>query len=74
MGCLKDETKDNSIVEFIGIRPKMYSFIVLDASEPILGVNYPINIRHKAVAKSWRAPRSSALSTKITCACSMVES
>ena len=29
----------------------MYSFTVCDASEPIPGVNYPINITHKAVAK-----------------------
>ena len=30
----------------------MYSFTVCDASEPIPGVNYPIDVRHKAVAKS----------------------
>ena len=47
----KDETKGNPIVEFIGLRPKMYSFTVCDASEPIPGVNYPMDIRHKAVAK-----------------------
>ena len=29
----------------------MYSFTVCDASEPIPGVNYPMDIRHKAVAK-----------------------
>ena len=29
----------------------MYSFTVCDASEPIPGVNYPIDIRQKAVAK-----------------------
>ena len=46
----KDETKGIPIVEFIGLRPKMYSFIVCDASEPIPGVNYPNDIRHKAVA------------------------
>ena len=29
----------------------MYSFTVWDASEPIPGVNYPTDIRHKEVAK-----------------------
>ena len=29
----------------------MYSFTVCDASEPIPGVNYPMDVRHKAVAK-----------------------
>ena len=29
----------------------MYSFTVCDASEPIPGVNDPIDVRHKAVAK-----------------------
>ena len=47
----KDETKGNPIVDFIGLRPKMYSFTVCDASEPIPGVNYPIDVRHKAVGK-----------------------
>ena len=51
VGNFKDETKGNPIVEFVGLRPKMYSFTVCDASEPIPGVNYPINLRHKAVAK-----------------------
>ena len=51
MGYFKDETKENPIVEFIGLRPKMYSFTVCDASEPIPMVNYPMDIRHKAVAK-----------------------
>ena len=51
VGYLKDETKGNPIVEFIGLRPKMYSFTVCDASEPIPGVNYPMDIRNKAVAK-----------------------
>ena len=51
MSYFKDETKGNPIVEFIGLRPKMYSFTVSDASEPIHGVNYPMDIRHKAVAK-----------------------
>ena len=51
VGYFKDETKWNPIVEFIGLRPKMYLFTVCDASEPIPGVNYPMDIRHKAVAK-----------------------
>ena len=51
MGYFKDETKGNPIVELIGLCPKMYSFIVCDASEPIQWVNYPMDIRHKAVAK-----------------------
>ena len=29
----------------------MYSFTVCDASERIPGVNYPMDVRHKAVAK-----------------------
>ena len=52
VGYFKDETKGNPIVEFIGLRPKIYSFPVCDASEPIPGVNYPMDVRHKAVAKN----------------------
>ena len=51
MGYFKDETNGNPIVEFVGLRPKMYSFTVCDASQPIPGVNYPMDLRHKAVAK-----------------------
>ena len=51
VGYYKDETKGNPIVEFVGLRPKMYSFTVCDVSEPIPGVNYPMDVRHKAVAK-----------------------
>ena len=51
VGYFKDETKGNPIVEFVGPRPKMYSFTVCDASEPIPRVNYPMDVRHKAVAK-----------------------
>ena len=32
VGYFKDETKGNPIVEFVGLRPKMYSFTVCDAS------------------------------------------
>ena len=51
VGYFKDETKGDPIVEFVGLRPKMYSFTVCEASEPIPGLNYPIDVRHKAVAK-----------------------
>ena len=51
VGYFKDETKGNPIVEFVGLHPKMYSFTVCDASEPIPWVNYPLDIWHKAVAK-----------------------
>ena len=37
VGFFKDETKGNPIVEFVSLRPKMYSFTVCDASEPIPG-------------------------------------
>ena len=42
----------NPIVEFVGLRPKMYLFTVCDASDPIPGVNYPMDVRHNAVAQS----------------------
>ena len=51
VGYFTDETKGNPIVEFVGLRPKMYSFTVCDALEPIPGVNYLMDVRHKAVAK-----------------------
>ena len=51
VGYFKDKTKSNSIVEFVGLRPKMYSFTEYDASEPIPGVNYAIDVRRKAAAK-----------------------
>ena len=51
VGYFKDETKGNLIVEFVGLRPMMYSFTECDASEPIPGLNYPMDIRHKAVTK-----------------------
>ena len=52
MGYFKDETKGNPIVEFVGLRPKMYSFTVCDESEPIPGVNNPMEIAHKSMAES----------------------
>ena len=50
VGYFKDERKGDPIVEFVGLRPKMYSFTVCEASEPISGLNYPIDVKHKAVA------------------------
>ena len=47
----KDKTKGNPIVRFVGMRPKMYSFTVFDASEPIPRGNYPMDVWHKAMAK-----------------------
>ena len=32
VGFFKDETKGNPILKFVGLRPKMYSFTVCDAS------------------------------------------
>ena len=51
VGYFNDETKGNPIVKFVGLLPIMYSFTVCDASELIPGVNYSMNVRHKAVAK-----------------------
>ena len=51
MGYFNNETQGNPIVEFVGLRPKMDSFTVCDAPEPIPGVNNPMDVRHKAVAK-----------------------
>ena len=51
VGYFKDETKGDSIVEFVGLRPKMYLFTVCEASETIPWLNYPTEVRHKAVAK-----------------------
>ena len=51
IGCFIDKTKSNLIVVFVGLRFKLYCFTLCDASEPIPGVNYSIDVRHKAVAK-----------------------
>ena len=51
VGYFKDETKGYPIVEFVGLRAKMYSFTVCEVSEPIPRLNYPMKVRHKAVAK-----------------------
>ena len=51
VGYFKDETKGDPIIEFVGLRPKMYSFTVCHADEPIPGLNYPMDTWHMAVAK-----------------------
>ena len=52
VGYFKDTCNCHPIVEFVGLRPKMYSFTVLDAEEyePRLLVAL-VQLRHKAVAK-----------------------
>ena len=51
VGYFKDETKGDPIVEFVGLRPKMYSFTVCRAAEYIPGRNDQMDMWHKAVAK-----------------------
>ena len=51
VGYFTKATKGNLIIEFVGLRLKMYLFTVCDESEPILKVNYLMNITHIAVAK-----------------------
>ena len=51
VGSFKDEMKGNQIVEFVGLRPKMYSFTGCRAAEPILALNLSMDMWHKAVAK-----------------------
>ena len=53
VGYFKDETKGDPIVEFVGLRPKMYLFTVAEASEPIQLLDFPrkADLSHKAVAK-----------------------
>ena len=51
VGYFKDETKGDPIIEFVGLRPKMYSFTVCHADESIPGLNYPMDTWHKAVAR-----------------------
>ena len=51
VGYFKEETKCDPFVEFVGLRPKMYSFTVCEASELIPRLNYPIEVKHTAVAK-----------------------
>ena len=46
VGYFKDATKGNPIVEFVGLRPKMYSFTLCRATQYTEGVNYKIEIRN----------------------------
>ena len=50
MGYTIDKTNGNPIVEFVGLRPKMYFVTVCDASVPMPGVKFTMDIRHKTVA------------------------
>ena len=53
VGYFKDECNCHPIVVFVGLRPKIYSFTVIDAEEddPRLPVE-TVQLRHKAVAKA----------------------
>ena len=73
VGFFKDKTKGNPIVEFVGLRHKMYSFTVCDESEPIPGVNYPMDVRHKAVAKGVARFQIKRFKHETTCGCTIVE-
>ena len=66
VGFFKDETKGNPIVEFVGLRPTMYSFTVCDASEPISGVNNPMDVGTRLWQRAWRGLKSNASITRIT--------
>ena len=52
VGYFKNECKGNPIVEFVALKPKMYSFTIMDAEEydPHLPVE-EVQLKHKAVAK-----------------------
>ena len=52
MCFVKDKTKGKSIVEFVNLPFKMFSFTVCDVSEFISRVNYLMDVRQKAVAQS----------------------
>ena len=52
VGYFKDEIKGNSLVDFVDLRPKIYSITLCDACEPIPGFNYQMDMRHNALAKS----------------------
>ena len=49
VGYCKDETKGDPIVEFVGLRPTIYSFTVCRAAEPIPALNLSMDMWHKAV-------------------------
>ena len=72
VGYFKDECKCHPIDEFVGLRPKMYSFTVMDAKE--YDPRHPVELlqlRHKAVAKGIRERTSSALHTTTMSRCSV---
>ena len=51
VGYFKDECKGDPVVEFVGLRPKMYSFTVMDAADVDSPNTVAPVMRHKAVAK-----------------------
>ena len=52
VGYFKDECKGDPVVEFVGLRPKMYSFTVMDAQDPDPRLPpVPVHLKNKAVAK-----------------------
>lgn len=52
LSYIKDKIKRAPIVEFVGLRPKMYSYTVCEAFEFIPGLNFLTDVRHKAMATS----------------------
>lgn len=71
LGYFKDETNNNLIAEFVGLRFKMYSLTVCDEFEPFSKVNYPRMFGTKLWQSVWSAHKSNALSSRTMCACSM---
>ena len=51
VGYFKDESTGDPIVEFVGLRPKMYSFTVCRATEYSPGLNSEVEMWNKNVAK-----------------------
>ena len=51
VGDFKDETKGDPIVEFVGLRLKMYLFTVCRDTKYTQGLNYEVEIRNKNLAK-----------------------
>ena len=51
VGYFKNETKGDSIVKFVALRPKIYSFTVSCATEYTQGLNYEVKMRNKHVTK-----------------------
>ena len=51
VGYFKDETKGDPIVEFVGLRIRMYSFTVCRATKYTKGLNCNVAMRNKHVAK-----------------------